>query len=205
MMKPTQPPSDKLHRLQALKALASPIRQELLSALGEGAASVRELSARLGRTRQALHFHIGLLDKAGLVRTLELRGEGRDQERVYTLHHALSDLKQTDLSHRERQQASKAANAMLRLTQRELSRAMNSETGDLLHTLAIRGKARLDNAALAQARNLISQIVELFRQAKGKNQDCPFFAVTLVLTPSSESGETKKRRSAMTPHRKGIE
>lgn len=203
MMKPSRPEPDKLNRLQALKAIASPIRQELLSALVEGIASVRELSGRLGRSRQALHFHIGLLEKAGLVRTVEIRGQGRDKERVYGLHHRMSELKQNDLNHRERQEASKAATALLRLTQRELSRAITLDWSEPPSAVAIRAKARLDDAAQTQVRKLIMQIVELFRQAKGKNRDCPFFAVTLVLTPSAESGDSKSRPGRTNPSKKG--
>lgn len=205
MNKSSRPEPGKPNRLQALKAISSPIRQELLSALAEGAASVRELSERLGRSRQALHFHIGLLEKAGLVRTLEMRGEGRDKERVYSLHHPLSVLKQADLNQRERQQAGKAATAMLRLTQRELTRAITSDRSEPNCSVAIRAKARLNDAAQAEVRKLIMQIVDLFRQAKGKNPDCPFFAATLVLTPSPQSGESKRHRGRNTPSRKGTE
>ncbi|MFT3880765.1 MAG: winged helix-turn-helix domain-containing protein [Gemmatales bacterium] len=146
MNKLSLPDKGKSKRLQALKAVASPIRQELLSAVAEGAASVRELSERLGRSRQALHFHISLLEKAGLVRMIEMRGVGRDQERVYGLHHPLSVLKQSELTSRERLQASKAANAMLRLTQRELTRSITSDCGEPPCSVAIRAKARLDEA-----------------------------------------------------------
>jgi DNA-binding transcriptional ArsR family regulator len=205
MNKPSRPEPDKLNRLQALKAIASPIRQELLSAIAEAAASVRELSERLGRSRQALHFHIGLLEKAGLIRTMEVRGEGRDKERVYGMHHPLSVLKQVDLSPRERQHAGKATIAMLRLTQRELTRAITSDRNKSSCSVAIRAKARLDDTARAQVRKLIMQIVDLFREAKGKNRDCPFFAATLVLTPSSESGESKRHRGRNNPSRKGTE
>ncbi len=67
----------------AVEAVASPARQELLLALGEGRASVRELAARLGRSRSALHYHVGLLERAGMIESVEVRGSGREREAVY--------------------------------------------------------------------------------------------------------------------------
>ena len=49
-------------------ALISPVRQELLSALGlHGPCSVRELAAQLGRQPTALYYHLQILEKAGAI------------------------------------------------------------------------------------------------------------------------------------------
>src|SRR5262245_8045290 len=89
-------PSDRSNsrrRAGALEAIASPVRQEGMSELGEGPGTVKELAARLGRTRQALHFHVGVLERAGLVEVCGERGEGREKERVYRRRPGAGDLR----------------------------------------------------------------------------------------------------------------
>ena len=57
-----------------LKALADPLRLELIKALGEGERCVRELTAELGLARSKLSFPLKLLREAGLI---DRRQQGR--------------------------------------------------------------------------------------------------------------------------------
>ena len=113
----TSRPRNTKARLIALEALASPVRQEVISELAEGPGTVKELSSRLSRSRQALHFHIDVLESAGLVEVASIRGEGRAQERVYRVARGAADPRGTNLSARERAAAAKASKAMLRMTE----------------------------------------------------------------------------------------
>lgn len=178
-------------RLKSLEALSSPIRQEILSELGDGGASVKDLSVRLGRSRQTLHFHIGVLQKAGLIEPTGTRGAGRSEEAVYRVSQHKADLRSPcDLSRREREYATRAAQALLRMTQREVARAMRHEDFSRSQTpvaMAIRAKARLDTAGMKQLHALIQELCDLFRASKGKNLDQRPTAVTLVLTPTRDS------------------
>lgn len=175
-------------RAAALEALASPVRQEVMSELGDREGTVKELAARLGRSRQALHFHIGVLERAGLVEVAGERGEGREKERVYRRVPGATDLRARRLDRRERAAAARAAKAMLRMTQREVARTIEEETiGPGLPAVAMRAKARLDRASLARFNELLQELAGLFRAAKGKNEGERMFAVTLVLTPVREA------------------
>src|SRR5215475_3442001 len=103
-------------RAAALEAVASPARQEVMSELGEAPGTVKELAARLGRSRQALHFHVGVLERAGLVEVCGERGEGREKERVYRRRPGAGDLRAgpaSRLTRRERGAAVRAAQSML--------------------------------------------------------------------------------------------
>jgi DNA-binding transcriptional ArsR family regulator len=177
--------------LRILEALASPARQELMTALGDGPATASELSGRLGRSRQALYYHLASLEKAGLVRVRAMRGQGRDRERVYERVPRRLVLKGRRLSPPERAAAERAASAMLRLTRRELSSAIrlgeDPARGPSRGPIALRGKARLGRAELDRARTLIREIALLFRRTQGRNASEPLYAVTLVLTPSPEA------------------
>jgi DNA-binding transcriptional ArsR family regulator len=181
-------------RAAALEAVASPVRQEVMSELGEGEATVKELAARLGRSRQALHFHVGVLERAGLVEAGGERGEGREKERVYRRCPGAGDLRARGagpMSRRERAAAVRAAESMLRVTQREVARAvMGGRIGSgegRAPAVVMRAKARLDKASLARFEELMKEMASLFRGAKGKNQGARMLALTLVLTPARES------------------
>lgn len=59
---------------QRLKALAEPIRLQLLEALGRGERCVCELTEELGLAQSKLSFHLKVLKEAGL---LSAREDGR--------------------------------------------------------------------------------------------------------------------------------
>lgn len=62
----------------ALKTLADPLRQELMSLLDEPR-TVKELSSRVGRPPDRLYYHLGLLERHGFV----VAEDGRATERRY--------------------------------------------------------------------------------------------------------------------------
>ena len=72
-----------------LKALAEPIRLQLIEALGGGERCVCELTAELGMAQSKLSFHLKVLKEAGL---LNAREDGRWV--YYSLEpHALQELR----------------------------------------------------------------------------------------------------------------
>lgn len=69
-----------------MRALASPVRQEVVDALqAAGPRTVAELAALLGRPADGLYFHVRALEKVGLVVERERRQEGRHVSAVYDL------------------------------------------------------------------------------------------------------------------------
>ena len=180
--------------MSMLEALASPARQELVAQLGEGPATVRELALALGRSRQALHYHMAILEKAGLVKGAGWRGEGPARERVFA--HTRSRLVATGTpSARDRASAQRAVSASLRLTSRELARALASPGlaggSGPPKIAALRGKARLTDADLRELHDLFGRIEALIRRSKtGRGRR--YYAVTLVLVPSGTSSRTAK-------------
>lgn len=183
--------------LPAIKAMTSPIRQEIISELGAAPATVKELSERLGRSRQALHSHVATLVRAGLVAVQGSRGSGRSEEAVYAVTKRPAGLKGLkDLSPPERRDAAKAVSALLRLTQRETTDALQCADEVVaagLPLMAIRAKVRLDRASLREVRTLTRQLVQVFSRAKGKYPSEPPIALTLVLTPARQSKAAQPR------------
>lgn len=76
-----------------MRALAHPMRHQILRALGSGSATVSQLSHRLGTNKGNAAHHLGVLERAGLVRkgqTRTVRG-GTEQHFVRTAHRYLFD------------------------------------------------------------------------------------------------------------------
>ena len=187
----------------AIAAIASPPRQEVLEALGDGPASVRELAARLGRSRQALHHHIAALVSAGLVRPSGARGRGVRREQVYALEGERFAVRTHGTSRKELEATTRALQALLRLTGREAARALATpglrRSGAARELVALRGKVRLAPERLARLNALIEELLQLLRDAKAERAD-PLYAVTFVLTPSPDrSGATGRALRAPRP------
>jgi DNA-binding transcriptional ArsR family regulator len=180
----------------ALDAVASPARLEILSALGDGPATTRELARRLGRSRQSLYYHLGLLERAGLVAAegpTEGMREGRFRVRSERLAVGARAGSTPDLA-----AASGAIRAILRLTGREAAAALTDPGtrlgGSLRELVGFRGKARLTEAQLGRVNELIEELTSLLVSAKGASRDVPLYALTLVLTPAREAGDSTSDR-----------
>lgn len=190
-------PSEPLRGRAALDALASPARQELISRLGFGPATVRDLAAALGRSRQALHYHVARLERAGFVRGSGWRGAGPARERVYALAHGRLAVAATGAP-ADRSAVRKAVAAMLRLTAREFDRALAlrglRRRGASRQIGALRGKARLTGAELARLNRLLEQVESLLRRAK-RGRGRRLYAVTVVLTPAGSVLPRERPRS----------
>jgi DNA-binding transcriptional ArsR family regulator len=176
--------------MTTLDALASPARQELVYQLGERPATVRELAAALGRTRQALHYHMARLERAGLVRGVGWRGRGPARERVYAVAQSRVVLA-ASRADSDRPAARRAVGAMLRLSGRELLQALESpevrRRGSAPELAGLRGKARLTSADLQELHQLFGRIEALLRRAR-KGRGRRFYAVTLLLAPTRMAG-----------------
>ena len=88
-------------------------------------ATVRDLAARLGRSRQSLYYHLITLERAKLVTVTGWTGAGRDRERVYAVTRGPiavgARLRSADLA-----AADRAVKALLRMTAREVSAVLLS-------------------------------------------------------------------------------
>ena len=127
-MAPRQQRSLTLEDPAAIEALASPHRLEIVAALGDaGQASIATLARRLGRTPHSLYYHVKLLERAGVVRLADTRRRGRRDERIWTLAGERIQVNATAGSSASVVKSSKAIDAMLRLTSRELSAAIRRQ------------------------------------------------------------------------------
>jgi hypothetical protein len=147
------------------------------------------LAHLLGRSRQSLYYHLGLMERAGLV-AAESPSDGTREHR-FRLRSSRLAAGAARNSMKDRDAAAKAVGAILRLTSREASAALTDPAtrveGALRDMIALRGKARLGKPALLRARKLIAELEALFRSEDGDSGDLPLYALTLVLTPAREA------------------
>lgn len=66
-----------------LKAMFEPLRSSLLGLLLERAATVTELAAAVGRPKSTAAYHVGVLERAGLVKVVRTRRVRAIDERFY--------------------------------------------------------------------------------------------------------------------------
>ncbi|MGH7469819.1 MAG: ArsR/SmtB family transcription factor [Longimicrobiales bacterium] len=182
----------------ALEAMAAPARLEILAALGDGPATTQELATRLGRSRQSLYYHLEVLEKAGLV-AVEEPADG-ERERRFRFRHGTERVAIAARrgSARDRKAGAKVIQAILRLTAREATAALEDPAtrfdGALREMVGVRGKARLTEAQLRRANELIDELAALLTEARGDSPTDPLYAVTVVLTPAREAGHAEARK-----------
>jgi len=174
-----------IHRREQMRALAASTRQEILDVLPRmGSVSVAELAAALGRSPDALYYHLRMLKKVGLVLTAGFRdSRGRREELVRSIARDLS------LSYR----LGKNGNAlevnaiiasMLRLGIRDFARECRTGnaavSGRKRELWALRSTAWLSGSQLAQLNRSIHDVLKLMTRPGRHGR---LYAVSVVLTP----------------------
>ncbi|MBW3625847.1 MAG: helix-turn-helix domain-containing protein [Armatimonadetes bacterium] len=76
-------PLHTIDTLPALRAMADPLRKEILRELQAAPRTTAQLAARLGDKPTKLHYHIQELERNGLIELAETRMKGNLQEKYY--------------------------------------------------------------------------------------------------------------------------
>lgn len=177
-------------RSAMLEAIASPTRQEILTTLDLGPATVADLARRLGRSRQALYHHLAILSTAGLVAVTGVRGEGRTAQRVFELVDRRARVQVARGSSDERATAGRGIAAMLRLTGREALEAVHVLDDSADRSLvAVREKAWLTPDELRRVNRLVQKLRDLLSGTDVPPQAATrvrrrLYSLTIVLTPA---------------------
>src|SRR4051812_28910034 len=72
-----------IETIDGLKAIAEPLRLRVLMAAAESTCTVKELAARLDVPQTRLYYHVGILEKSGLLRVASRRMVSGIEERRY--------------------------------------------------------------------------------------------------------------------------
>ena len=190
--------------LRQLRAVVSPIRQEITDAvIAIGPCSIGEIAAFLGRKPSALYSHVERLLAAGvLLEAGVVQHAGRPAMlvdvpgRPYQVHYDISDARQRALL---RQYVA----AMVRNAARSIDRAMASGAprahGDDRELWAARLKGWLTEDELRRVNGLLNELINVFRSgARPEHPDAKLYEVTFLLNPMA-LGSTDHERGTPAP------
>lgn len=151
------------------RALSSPIRLEILGHFREGDLSVAELAALMGRPASALYYHVGLLEKAGILLRAGERPAGKRQETLYRPVARRIALAADPEAPESIDAALRTAASAFRMAERELAAALrDGETrtgGDDRNFSASRMHCRLTREGLAAIHAHLDAIQEIAAQS----------------------------------------
>ncbi len=178
------------------EVLTSPVRIEIIERLqGSGISSIAEIAKRMSRSAGSLYHHFHMLLAAGVLVEEGRRRAGRRWETLYGLAAPRFYMDLDHSSPRSVRCYRRSAGALLRLTDRNFSEAVDSgqavPTGRYRNLDANMKKARMTKSGLARVNRLLEEIHNIMREedARGTGQPC---ALTTVLLPLIDATERKK-------------
>ncbi len=184
--------------LQQIKAICSPIRQEIMDAvIAKGTCSITDIAVELGRPADGLYYHIRALIKENL---LEDAGENQDnprQETLYTLPQKASLIKVNyNHSDAEKIQAiKKMVKSMLKINLQDFENGLKNEhavfEGELRNIWAGRVKNRLNQNQIKKVNILLNELMNVFKQSTDQSSE-ELYTMQWVLAPIESR---PKRRS----------
>jgi hypothetical protein len=172
-------------RIDQMRILSSPIRQELLDVLARmGAVSLAEVGAVLGRPADGLYYHVRLLEGADLVKSVGTRTRGGRQEALFRAVAPAFALRYAAAPASRARAVTAIVTAMMRLGVRDFRRAL------------VAGKNRFEGAGRdlwalrttgwllpSQVRRVNTLIRSLSRAAEQSARNGRLYGVTVLLTP----------------------
>lgn len=169
-----------------LRALASPARSELLSALEQfGPQSASELAIQLGRKVKGLYYHLQALDAVGLIRVREVRKGTRRDEAVYELAGPVPQVNPLELLPDQREQMADSISALLRYVDREVQRAygaMDQQPELTEFVQVMRESGNLDEKTLGEVRALLAEALRKVKENHSPGAGRRF-GLTVVVSP----------------------
>ena len=161
-MAPRKPRILHISEPRQVRALRTPLRQDILQAMSLlEAASVKELATALGRAPASLYYHIHELENAGLVRKRTVRRSGTKAETVYE-----SAAEQIRIDRAKRTKGFVDAltdlhKATLSQATREVTAALHARSGGDApdnSLMLVRLSARLSGADVKAARRMLDEL-----------------------------------------------
>ncbi len=186
-----------IDRPAQLRALAAPVRQELLDVLSAaGPCSMAELGERLGRAPDALYFHIRRLVRVGLVVEVERRKVGRH---VFVVYDTVGRPLRIDRKRARREDLQAVVRGILRLAIRDYERASADPTsvgeGTARNHCGARVHGWLDESRLARVNELLEELDQIIREGRPGEGRQPI-ALAWLLAPVPARGRASARKPA---------
>ncbi len=171
------------------KAVASPLRMEILGLfVDRKPLSVAEIAQQMGRTATGIHYHVGFLEKAGLLRRV---GRQKSGSRPETLYEPVADVfKMEQKRDASPEDALKTLSTAFRMAERDMRAALNNpdtkSVGPYRNIWGGRIHCRLSRKDLAELNRLlreIEQMLSTIHKDHEPSKDDSFVSLTLALMP----------------------
>lgn len=177
---------------QQRRAISSPLRMELIGLFTDGAPlSVATIAERMGRPATAIHYHVRVLEKAGLLRRVGKKQSGRRPEALYLPVADLFKMEQArDAPEETAAMALKAMATAFRMAERDMKAAFtnpNSKSaGPYRNVFGARMHCRLSKKKLAELNRHLRDIEKMLLRGHRTHEPSPddaFVSFTVALMP----------------------
>ena len=174
------------------KAVASPLRLELIGLfLERRPLSVAEIAERMGRPATGIHYHVRVLEKAGLLRRVGHQRSGRRPEALYR---PVADVFKMEQPRKAppatRDAAVKTLSNAFRMAERDMRAALTEPStksaGPHRNIFGARIHCRLSKQDLAELNRHLRDIEKMLlrtNKSHKTSKDDSFISLTLALMP----------------------
>jgi DNA-binding transcriptional ArsR family regulator len=174
------------------KALADPLRIRLLEALWQTPRSARELADWVGVPADRLYYHLGQLERAGLIRVAEYQPRTRGKvERVY------APVEVEPPHDAGPEETAAFLRAVLDATNLDISAAYQAKQAGRRREVTVhRGALRLTDEALAELRSHIDRLAARCAQDEAEGTWARLVVALVDLQDRPEADDDPPRRPA---------
>jgi DNA-binding transcriptional ArsR family regulator len=185
------------------RALAAPVRQEIVDALEHaGACTIAELAAHLERAPDGLYFHVRALERAGLVRRVGEKGTGRAKAALFDVPGRPMRMDYSGSPRARVARVGPTLDGILRLAHRDTKRALADGgacvEGEARDLWVARARGRVGREDLVRINGLLAECARIVRESRGGEGTTPValaFALTPIQPGRRAAGATTSTRS----------
>jgi len=174
------------------RAISSPLRMELIGLFTDGEPlSVATIAERMGRPATAIHYHVRVLEKAGLLRRVGRKPSGRRPEALYLPVADLFKMEQPrDAPEEVAAMSLKTLATAFRMAERDMKAAFTNpdskSAGPYRNVFGARVHCRLSKQDLAELNRHLRDIEKMLTRAHQNHEPSPddaFVSFTVALMP----------------------
>ena len=173
---------------RTLKAIASPLRMELIQAFVHGdRLTVQDIARHVGKPHSSLYYHIRKLVDVGVLVEVEKRLKGRRYESVYSVVAERLEFAASESASAQRDAMSRLVTSMLRQASREFETALESDTlaGHEVFQAGRRQRAWLTAKDLAQIETLLDRIEKICTK-RTREEGTKLYSMLSLMVPLKE-------------------
>ena len=193
-----------IESLQQIKAVCSPIRQEIMdTVIVKGKCSITEIADDLGRPADGLYYHMKALIKEQLLIAVGENKNNPRQETLYSLtkEGSLIEVKYNQTDAQKVQAINKMVKSMLKISMKDFENGLTHTgavfEGESRNLWAARIKSRLNQKQIKKANYHLQELLSIFKGTKNSKDKNDYssknlYALQWVLAPVKAQPKRRK-------------